>query len=113
MGVKFKNNAETTLSGAVNNSVTTIPVTSGAVFPTLASGDHTYITLSNLDNTALEILKCTAISGNNLTVLRAQEGTTAQAFASGDKAEGRLTVCLLYTSPSPRDQRGSRMPASA
>ena len=24
-----------------------------------------------------------------------------------------LFVCLLYTSPSPRDQRGSRMPSSA
>ena len=24
-----------------------------------------------------------------------------------------LTGCLLYTSPSPRDQRGSRMPSSA
>ena len=24
-----------------------------------------------------------------------------------------LTFCLLYTSPSPRDQRGSRMPSSA
>ena len=23
------------------------------------------------------------------------------------------TSCLLYTSPSPRDQRGSRMPSSA
>ena len=26
---------------------------------------------------------------------------------------GGLWVCLLYTSPSPRDQRGSRMPSSA
>ena len=25
----------------------------------------------------------------------------------------RLESCLLYTSPSPRDQRGSRMPSSA
>ena len=25
----------------------------------------------------------------------------------------RLLCCLLYTSPSPRDQRGSRMPSSA
>ena len=25
----------------------------------------------------------------------------------------QLTICLLYTSPSPRDQRGSRMPSSA
>ena len=26
---------------------------------------------------------------------------------------GRIKTCLLYTSPSPRDQRGSRMPSSA
>ena len=26
---------------------------------------------------------------------------------------GYVLVCLLYTSPSPRDQRGSRMPSSA
>ena len=25
----------------------------------------------------------------------------------------QLSICLLYTSPSPRDQRGSRMPSSA
>ena len=27
--------------------------------------------------------------------------------------DGLFTICLLYTSPSPRDQRGSRMPSSA
>ena len=26
---------------------------------------------------------------------------------------GYVSICLLYTSPSPRDQRGSRMPSSA
>ena len=26
---------------------------------------------------------------------------------------GLVGTCLLYTSPSPRDQRGSRMPSSA
>ena len=31
---------------------------------------------------------------------------------TGDKT-GTITGCLLYTSPSPRDQRGSRMPSSA
>ena len=30
-----------------------------------------------------------------------------------DRAQGLYYVCLLYTSPSPRDQRGSRMPSSA
>ena len=27
--------------------------------------------------------------------------------------DGHYDTCLLYTSPSPRDQRGSRMPSSA
>ena len=36
------------------------------------------------------------------------------AKAFGEQAViGAGTVCLLYTSPSPRDQRGSRMPSSA
>ena len=30
-----------------------------------------------------------------------------------DIACQRMNSCLLYTSPSPRDQRGSRMPSSA
>ena len=34
--------------------------------------------------------------------------------AEADVAMAALAeVCLLYTSPSPRDQRGSRMPSSA
>ena len=38
----------------------------------------------------------------------------AKRFDSDDQ-QGLVTVsgCLLYTSPSPRDQRGSRMPSSA
>ena len=30
-----------------------------------------------------------------------------------DANEAMTLICLLYTSPSPRDQRGSRMPSSA
>ena len=32
--------------------------------------------------------------------------------ANGNVRE-KILACLLYTSPSPRDQRGSRMPSSA
>ena len=32
---------------------------------------------------------------------------------ASDTSPGKVKVCLLYTSPSPRDQRGSRMPSSA
>ena len=39
-----------------------------------------------------------------------------QTRLQAEQQQGRLrgfNVCLLYTSPSPRDQRGSRMPSSA
>ena len=35
------------------------------------------------------------------------------ATAEAITPDGWLRTCLLYTSPSPRDQRGSRMPSSA
>ena len=35
------------------------------------------------------------------------------AFSASDIILSTRIVCLLYTSPSPRDQRGSRMPSSA
>ena len=35
------------------------------------------------------------------------------AFDSESAWRGWSDDCLLYTSPSPRDQRGSRMPSSA
>ena len=34
-------------------------------------------------------------------------------IAAQIQAEPAIEACLLYTSPSPRDQRGSRMPSSA
>ena len=34
-------------------------------------------------------------------------------IAGGQSQVVAPTICLLYTSPSPRDQRGSRMPSSA
>ena len=46
-----------------------------------------------------------AIDGDDL--LDEEEG------ASGGKKKLIILICLLYTSPSPRDQRGSRMPSSA
>ena len=34
-------------------------------------------------------------------------------FLKGNKTPLTYTICLLYTSPSPRDKRQSRMPSSA
>ena len=44
-----------------------------------------------------------------------QSAVAAAAYQSGEKlfCEYDQQVCLLYTSPSPRDKRQSRMPSSA
>ena len=93
MAVVFKNNAKTTLSAGITSSATSITVSDGSVFPSLSGGDVFFLTLD--DGTNNEIVKCTAISTNTLTVVRAQESTTARAFSSGDAAELRITAGIL------------------
>lgn len=95
MGIVFKNNAKTTLASSLSNSATSATVADGAVFPSLSAGEHFLITFDDGSNN--EICKCTARSGNTLTIVRAQESTTARAFSSGDAAEGRLTAGVLET----------------
>ena len=48
-------------------------------------------------------------------VLGTEDGLAKIAAAQGSEAASKRSPrpCLLYTSPSPRDQRGSRMPSSA
>lgn len=93
MGIKFSNNAKTTLSAALTSSATSCTVTDASVFPTIGSYDYFYMTLEEAGSSpAIEVVKVTAVSSNTLTITRAQDGTTAAAFASGDKAELRLTT---------------------
>ena len=43
-----------------------------------------------------------------------EDGRADKPLLEGeDFLNGKYEFCLLYTSPSPRDQRGSRMPSSA
>ena len=51
-------------------------------------------------------------SGDPCLVWKSYTGQTALMKALKPKALIHQS-CLLYTSPSPRDQRGSRMPSSA
>ena len=39
--------------------------------------------------------------------------TRLWSLANDEHVLDTISTCLLYTSPSPRDQRGSRMPSSA
>ena len=54
---------------------------------------------------------------NRLEVISNFSGSAGLAIILKNKnylfTDGRYTICLLYTSPSPRDKRQSRMPSSA
>ena len=93
MAIKFSNNATTTLSASLNAVATTATVADGSVFPALGGSDHCYVTINGASGT--EIVKVTAIATNTLTIVRAQDGTSALAFVSGDKVELRLVTAAL------------------
>ena len=94
MAVKFSNNGKTTLASGITNSATSITVNDGSVFPSLSGSDTFFMTLEDTSGN-VEIVSVSAVSSNTLTVTRAQEGTTARAFSTGDKAENRLTAAGL------------------
>lgn len=104
MGIKLTNNAFGTLAAGINSSATSITLTSGqgARFPTLSAGDYFYATLVDTSNN-LEIVKCTARSTDVLTVVRAQESTTARAYNTGDRIEIRLTAATFLDAVNGQD----------
>ena len=52
-------------------------------------------------------------SGPDLKIDALDFESVSAAFATIGPFDALISCCLLYTSPSPRDQRGSRMPSSA
>ena len=57
-----------------------------------------------------------SIAGHNLSITDHGNGSFNCLIQQGNPKHlinVHLDTCLLYTSPSPRDQRGSGMPASA
>jgi len=91
---QFTNNAATTLASGILVGATSLTVasTTGALFPTLTGSNFFYCTLQNTAGSVVEIVKVTARSTDTFTIVRAQEGTTASAFSTGDKVELRLTA---------------------
>ena len=98
--VQFSNNAATTLGSAISSTATTITVAAGtgAIFPTLSTGQYftaTMFTAGSSTEIPNEIVYVTARSGDTMTVLRGQEGTTAQVWNVGDNFANFPTAGFL------------------
>jgi hypothetical protein len=96
----FTNNAATTLASGVLIGATSLTVAAGtgAEFPTLTGSEYFYCTIAN-NAGSVEIIKVTARSTDTFTIVRGQDGTSAAAWASGDKVELRLTRIDLLNFP--------------
>jgi hypothetical protein len=99
----FANNAYSSLAANASNATTTLTLATGtgARFPLPTGGNYFLLTLVGLDSNAnessWEIVKVTARSTDTLTVVRAQESTTAVAWNTGTRVESRATAGTLST----------------
>ena len=78
--------------------------------------------MANVDKAMLEAMGCEVelVAGATMPTFTSMNETGQPdvapeiwANAMADLVDSAVGACLLYTSPSPRDQRGSRMPSSA
>lgn len=90
------NNATSRLASSLAIGATSLSVTAGegSRFPSPSAGDWFPLTLVKATGST-EIVRCTARSGDVMTITRAQEGTAAQGFTAGDFVELRMTKAVV------------------
>ncbi len=90
----FANNVKTTLASALSTTATTITLASSTNLPSsIPAGEYFVITLNDAaTQNVFEVCYATAVSGNTLTVLRGQEGTSPQSWLVGDFAFSTVTA---------------------
>lgn len=95
----FANNVTTTVASSFSSVSTSLTVVDGSKMPSPTGGNFFLITLyainSNGQEITWEIIKITARSGNVLTCVRAQEGTTAVLWAVASPVHMRATAATL------------------
>lgn len=91
------NNAVSSLASGLSNAATslTLGAGEGARFPTPSAGNYFYVTIiDTLGN--FEIVKATARATDILTIVRAQDNTTAKTFSAGSSVQ-LLPVAAVIT----------------
>ncbi|HHL4292154.1 TPA: glycine-rich domain-containing protein, partial [Escherichia coli] len=95
------NNAKSVLAAGISASATVITVGTGAgsLFPSPVSG-QSYFKLTITDaatKTISEIMHVTSVSGDVMTVIRGQEGTTARVWSTNDIVANLMTAGSLLS----------------
>ena len=95
MALKYANNAVGELAIGISGVDTVVRLETGqtALFPVLGADDYMIAVIQ--EGGTWEIVKATAISGDLVTVVRAQEDTDAQNFGPGATFELRVTAGVL------------------
>ena len=90
----FKNNTWGQLASELTAGATTATLSAGHGFTDPGTDWYlaTLIGVTGTTETAWEIVKVTDVSTNTLTIVRAQEGTTAATWPAGTRIELRLTA---------------------
>lgn len=96
MAFKFANRVSVLLASSVSAGATTLTVESGggSKFPLLQTDDIAQVAVISTTGN-VEIMSVTQVTGDVLTVIRAQESTAAQSFAAGSRVEMRVTSAIL------------------
>jgi len=101
--ILWANNASTTITGTIafNSPSVTVSAGTGALFPSPGAYQYFLATLSPSTPGAQppEIVRVTSVSGDVFTILRGQEGTTAQAWGAGSILQNLITRDTLSVFP--------------
>lgn len=98
MTEQFANFANSTLASSINASQTTITVVKASSFPLLGNFRIVVQTFDPLTGLAIsnpELMLVTSVAGNQFTVQRGIENTTAIAFAAGSSVAHILTAAVM------------------
>ena len=93
MSQLYSNAVDTTLSAPLTDSATTATLTDGSGLNAPTGGDYELLVLEDSDS--IEIVRITARTDNEITITRAQEGTTAKSWPSGARAFSGVTAGTL------------------
>lgn len=105
MSVRFVNNFSAALTAGIDSDDTTLLFAAGvgdtfrAKLGSALGSDHVYITVYNAGGD-VEYMKVTATTGDDFTVVRGQDNTTARAWLSGDMAAVRPNAAALQEAVS-------------